>query len=49
MFILISPQTRWLMTFYSVGLFLLLYYIKKHILLLLEYNSLKWHTDLYQN
>ena len=49
MLILSSPVARFIIIFYSVSLLIMLYYTKKQIQLLLEYNSTKWHFDFHQN
>ena len=49
MLILSSPVTRFIIAFYSISLLIMLYYTKKQIQLLLEYNSTKWHFDFHQN
>ena len=49
MLILSSPVARFIIIFYSISLLIMLYYTKKQIQLLLEYNSTNWHFDFYQN
>lgn len=47
MLILNSLPIRLILTFHSILLLILLYYLSTQLKLLLEYNSGKWHLDCY--
>ena len=47
MLILNSLPFRLLLAFYSVGLLILLYYVKIQVQILLEYNSSEWYVNYY--
>ena len=47
MLILNSLPFRLFLAFYSVGLLILLYYVKVQIQVLLEYNSSEWYRNYY--
>ena len=49
MMIFSSIPGRFLLTFYSISLWLLAQHIKKQVQLLLEYNSAPWYIHFHTN
>ena len=47
MLILNSLPIRVILVFHSILLLILFYYLMKQTRVLLDYNSTKWHLDLY--